>query len=818
MSDAPRTKALVVAADEQLLTQTAEALASDGWDVVCKTAASEALLALETSRSSPFVLMVSGYRIPKTDGHSLLKTAERLSPRTQRMLIVPADEAELLIQAINAATIHACMSFPFNQEDLLYQARTCHTRYQEALKREQFKRLIKRQNRQLYETAQSLKKKEGLNKRLLGKKRMTLSRLKSQGLSRNPSQGAEPGITLSRMLDSLCIPGTPGAFFNQFMSINRSLTEVLKAIAAIHESSWSPPALETIYSTSADNADPARFLLLSSLSQCLYASQLPQELPAEILQGGEATIRSQQTIEDYLELSVSDSQTQAWLKKRTALDTNVVNLRSVLNFLKDSEINYGIVDDTIIEHWISTTGAKEKALLIAEGDAPVPGRDGSIDYQFQTDYINPGKIREDGSIDFRERGEVPFVRKFALIAVKKPARKGTPGISVYGAELPVDDIVDPPFLPGAGTVLSDDGLSILADLDGQPHVDAKGTITVNEEIELKGDVDFKTGNVSFNGNVVVRGTVKEGFSVKCISLTANAIEGATLDLTGDLNVSNGITNTTIHAVGNIQTKFINHCHILGFGNFTVLKEIIDSRIYLSGSCLVPTGSIIASTVSAMKGIEAKRIGTQSSSPPVLRVGLDDHIGILKRRLCEAIDKSQAMTAELTQRKKRLKARDIQLHQSISENAHIQDRSQVALKDHRKQILAFEHSGSKTDLKELTDAVSELTRKAAWAEAEINRLFAEQDTLGMEMEQVSDQIHASEDQTLAHEKQLRDLDDFLVEQTPVPQVKVNAGIIQGTSITGPKSSLTLNEDRGKCTIREIKKDEDGFGFTEMAILD
>ncbi len=59
--------------------------------------------------------------------------------------------------------------------------------------------------------------------------------------------------------------------------------------------------------------------------------------------------------------------------------------------------------------------------------------------------------------------------------------------------------------------------------------------------------------------------------------------------------------TASPTVGNIHTKFINKCKILGFGNFTVLKEIIDSDILLGGNCNISTGHIIGSDISAKSG-------------------------------------------------------------------------------------------------------------------------------------------------------------------------------------------------------------------------
>ena len=47
--------------------------------------------------------------------------------------------------------------------------------------------------------------------------------------------------------------------------------------------------------------------------------------------------------------------------------------------------------------------AGEEVLVVAKAKLPVHSRDGVVTYHFKSEYTNPGRVREDGSIDFRER-------------------------------------------------------------------------------------------------------------------------------------------------------------------------------------------------------------------------------------------------------------------------------------------------------------------------------------------------------------------------------------------------------------------------------
>ena len=54
---------------------------------------------------------------------------------------------------------------------------------------------------------------------------------------------------------------------------------------------------------------------------------------------------------------------------------------------------------------------------------------------------------------------------------------------------------------------------IVADLDGQ-LVENNNKIIVDPTIEIKGDVDLSTGNIDFNGSVLIKGSVQAGFAVR----------------------------------------------------------------------------------------------------------------------------------------------------------------------------------------------------------------------------------------------------------------------------------------------------------------
>ncbi len=809
-----KPKALIVEEIKESRELAKEALVKSGWEVVCEDTIEKAFTILENAQSSPFVLIISGVRMSGMEGDEILKKAGEISPTTQKMVIIPVEEKEILIRAINMANINACISYPFKEEDLICESKICNMAFLQTIERQRFRRLVKRQNKQLFVTAQKFKKKDIKNRQRIKEKKLKILQLKSQ--KRKQDKEDLTNLSLDRFMEHKNLFRQANVFLKEFEIISDYIKSFIKQYADKHSHEWEAQDLNDIIAGEQEKFKPHE--LVESLTTLALIKSLDKKNDISVTPEGVDSDVQEKTFDQYLELIVSKDYIKAWLHKKKEIDKEIVNPATILDFLRDSQISYGIVDDKIIKEWLDKPYNKDDKILIAKGKDCVPGKEGKITYNFKTDYANPGKILEDGSIDFRERGEVPFVKKGDLLASLQPFQEGIIGISLTGSEIPVDEIIDPLFSSESGTILSEDSLSIIADADGQPHVDVMGNVTVNEELVINDHVDFKTGNIHFEGNIIVKGIIKEGFVVKGISLTAKEIQGATIELSGDLNVSDGITNADIKTVGNIYTKFINNCRIYGYGDFIVQKEIIDSSMWLSGSCQVPTGHVIASDISAKQGIEAKNIGTHSSQPPVLRVGLDDHIDKLEKQIQAKLDKSLSKRDELKTQIKELNKKDRNLHKKISDNAYIQDRSQVEIKEYKKQLAEHEASKDNESVQKITRAVLELKQKSARAESELNRFFELQDSIGIKIDDLTDKVHVQEEKNMSFMVEKKHLQEIRGKNTPDPKVSVAQEIVQGTKIKGPNSSLILSQDWSRCMIQEKKNEDDMTQYFEMTIID
>jgi uncharacterized protein (DUF342 family) len=391
-------------------------------------------------------------------------------------------------------------------------------------------------------------------------------------------------------------------------------------------------------------------------------------------------------------------------------------------------------------------------------------------------------------------------------------------MDVLGNPILVDPALDPVFIAGNGTRTNDDGLEIYATLDGQPHADAMGNITVNPELVIKGDVDFETGNIDFNGNIIVNGIIKAGFTIKGISLTAQEIEGAEIELSGDLYISDGITEAKIHSVGNVHAKFINHSMVAGFGDLIIQREIIDSQIMISGACQNPGGHIIASKIIAKCGIEAGNIGTTASKPAVLKVGVDEHIKILTQTIQDRLEKSLARLQEVKEKIKLIETQDQELYGQITQKAQIQEKAQNEMKEIGQIVLDLKKDNDVAGLQKASIQLKKLSKTAEMVEQELNKIFETQDLYAKQINQLKERINHIENQNKRDVLEKKGLKEFADKTSPLPRILINGKIIEDTSIYGPNASITIREDLSRCRIQETAMAEDGQYFYDMNITD
>lgn len=296
--------------------------------------------------------------------------------------------------------------------------------------------------------------------------------------------------------------------------------------------------------------------------------------------------------------------------------------------LEYHKVTYGIQDDVIEKHIASPEYFKN--ILVAVGQKPVQGKDGYITYHFDTDRKAKPRLKDDGTVDFHQLDNIAHVRKGDILADITPAIKGEMGYNVYGGQLPPEKVIKVYFKYGKNIKISEDQLQLISDVDGYAVLEGD-RVFVSNLYEIENDVDNSTGDVAFNGSILVRGNVRTGFKLKADGdiEVYGVVEGAELDAGGDVILHRGIqgmNRCVIRAKGNLVCGFIESATISAEGNIEA-GSIFNSNVSAKGEIKVSGkgGSIIGGYVRATNLIEATSIGTTMGSSTAVEVGIDPSI-------------------------------------------------------------------------------------------------------------------------------------------------------------------------------------------------
>ncbi len=511
-------------------------------------------------------------------------------------------------------------------------------------------------------------------------------------------------------------------------------------------------------------------------------------------------------IKDVIKIQIPENK-----EKAEILVSENVNIEDALDYIKelltDNGITYGIADDESIIKFLGKQNNKTRSFIIAQGQPPKEGRDTVIKYHFDTSYLSAGKISDDGKIDYRDRGEIPHVKEGGLIAEKILHKKGEKGVDICGRTIMPKEVKILNLTRESNVIISENRLKAHSEIEGRPHLTMSGSLAVYDEIQINGDVDFKTGNIEYKGDVIVQGTVQNEFSVKCNNLTALAVNNATVDAGGDVVIANGITDSRINAKGSITSKYIKNSNIKAFGNVVVEKEVYDCKVRTSSEFISEQGDIISSLVTARQGITSRNIGTDISSPCKLVVGLDDHVRKIiqkfETRAAEDVKVIATLQAEHDDIIKNIaiiatKMDDLKLKQekkidkklSLQEKTKTQRTSSSDLANLNKQISAIDSniSGLEDKSKDFADQLEDLKK-----------------SLAATLKVMDDLIQTIED--LNEEKTA--IEDWAETVERCAIIKVSGALHSGTKIKGLGLSKALKDTKQNVTVEEKEISEAEF---------
>jgi uncharacterized protein (DUF342 family) len=296
------------------------------------------------------------------------------------------------------------------------------------------------------------------------------------------------------------------------------------------------------------------------------------------------------------------------------------------SFLQSNGVSHGIREDTIAE--LESSPRYGRPIVAAEGTKAHDGADAKIVYSFNREREAVTLREKGGRVDFKDISRVENVVAGQLLANKVPAEQGQPGQTVTGTVIPASRGKDCELAVGKNVKLSEDGLSALAEINGQVLL-LGGKINVEPIYTIPGDVNLHTGNILFLGTVIVKGNVEDGFSVKAAGNIEvfGSVGKCVIDAEGDIFVHQGIAAKTegqVRCGKSLYSKFIEHAHV-DAGEYVVVTDgIVHSYVDANKMilCQGKRAQIVGGRLRASEEINSKILGSVAGTETLLEVGYD----------------------------------------------------------------------------------------------------------------------------------------------------------------------------------------------------
>ncbi len=487
-----------------------------------------------------------------------------------------------------------------------------------------------------------------------------------------------------------------------------------------------------------------------------------------------------------------------------------ITAKDLKAFLELHGVIHGLLEDETLDALIGEEVHAGHSFVVAQGTPPKPGRDARIIYHFDTDPLKVGTIKEGGNIDFKDKGEIPQVKKGGLLAEYVPPEEGAPGTDVRGNPLPPPKPSNRKLRKGKGTALSEDGLQLMADQSGRPEVSADGKIFVFSEHKIQGDVDLKSGHVDFEGDIYVSGTVQKGFRVRGGSLTANEIAGAEILIRGDVVVTGGIIGADIQLGGNLRARYINKSRIRAFGDVVLEKEAIDSEVETSGEFILKAGPVYSSKIIAKKGIEAAQVGSETSKPCLLIVGTDDRVKNEIQDIQVRIDKTFQERDALQKTIEERSAEKQQISLELGKEVQQLDAYNVRKRKLEEKIGEARKTGDQALEDKIQKAVQALENEIQDGDRALEAFFSKEEAVNQEIEELKQEIGIKEDKIEKLKGEIEHIEEWSKSEKGNSIVVVNGKIYPYTVIKGQHKALTLPQHYNGIRIKEIHYEQPADG--------
>lgn len=303
---------------------------------------------------------------------------------------------------------------------------------------------------------------------------------------------------------------------------------------------------------------------------------------------------------------------------------NVELLKEILKKLSENGVVFGVKQEALLGELKNQT-----QILIAEGVEPINGEDSAIKMY---EIVEPKpSIMDDGKVNYYELSLINHVKEGEWLGERIDPTTGTHGKSVRGTLIMAMPGKKYPLLYDKSSVREcyEGGVTKLYALRSGAVNYIGDRISVSNHLEIPENVDFKTGNIDFDGYITVKGSVEDNFSITAdhdIEVLGIYGVGSIKEIVsrgGNIYIKGGIAGknkAVIKSKKDIYTKFVSDAVIICEGRVHIGFYCINSTI-IAKEVIVdsPKGQIIGGSIQAEYKVVATVIGSPSEAKTQISV-------------------------------------------------------------------------------------------------------------------------------------------------------------------------------------------------------
>lgn len=348
-------------------------------------------------------------------------------------------------------------------------------------------------------------------------------------------------------------------------------------------------------------------------------------------------------VKERITVDISDDELRAFITLCVEEDefsgAGKANLfKEIIRKLNEKRVTFGIKNSVLLGNLCNN-----KQILVAEGIPPADGKD-SVIKMYELTEAKP-EVKEDGNVDHYELNLINRVNIGDWLGERHDPTMGTPGKTVKGNTILCAKGNMLPIFYDPSTVREEysNGVTTLyAKINGAVHYDGD-RVSISNHLEITSNVDFKTGNIDFDGFLTVKGSIEDSFSVEAsrdIEILGDFGLGSVKDIIsreGSIFIKGGIAGknkSVIRSRKNIFTKFVSDTTLICDGSVHIGFYCLNSNIRAKEVIMdSPKSQIIGGNIEADIKVTASIIGSSSEKRTIIKVN-----GFDRKALKESVEK------------------------------------------------------------------------------------------------------------------------------------------------------------------------------------